>query len=266
MLRQRVSSAIVLLPIVLGAAYLGGWIFFAVVLAATLLAGYEFYTLLASQGHRPAYVLGLALMAGFVVAALPTDRQLARPILAAGAAISLLWQLARSPSQRSLTDWALTLTGAVYIGWMAGFLVSVRALPDGLGWLLVILLGTWANDSAAYLTGVYLAGNHLGRHLFAPTVSPKKTWEGSVAGWLASTVATAALATFLGASLLPSIGLGIAIGVLGTMGDLSVSVIKRQTGVKDSSDLIPGHGGMLDRVDSLLFVSVIVYYFVVWIV
>lgn len=266
MLRQRLISALVLLPVVLGATYLGGWYFFAVVLVATLLAGYEFCALLIGQGHHPARLLGLAMMAGFVVAAMPVGDHLERPILAAGLLVAMLWQLARPAPQRSLTDWAFTLAGAVYVGWLASFMVSVRQLPDGLGWMLIILLGTWASDTAAYATGVYLAGTYLGRHLFAPSVSPKKTWEGSVAGWLACTAVTAILATFFNAPLLPSIGLGVAIGVLGTLGDLSVSVIKRQVGAKDSSSLIPGHGGMLDRVDSLLFVSVIVYYFVVWFV
>lgn len=264
MLQQRALSALVLLPIVLGATYLGGWAFFTVVLGATLLAGLEFYMLLAKRDYHPAPVLGLALMAGFIVAAAQPDWHLGRLVMAVGLVLSLLWQIARSPVQRSLSDWALTIAGAVYIGWLASFMISIRALPDGLGWMLVILLGTWANDSTAYLTGVYLAGHLLGRHAFSPTVSPKKTWEGAVAGWLACTAVTAVLATSLGASPLLSIGLGLTIGVLGTMGDLAVSFIKRQVGVKDSSYLIPGHGGMLDRVDSLLFVSVVVYYFVLW--
>jgi phosphatidate cytidylyltransferase len=266
MLQQRVLSAIVLLPVVLGLTYLGGWSFFVLILVATLLAGYEFYALLAAHGGHPAPVLGLALIAGLIIAAAQPDAHLGRLVLAAGVIISFLWQIARSPLRRSLADWALTIAGAVYIAWLAGFMISVRDLPDGLGWMLVIFLGTWANDSAAYLTGVYLAGRYLGRHAFAPTVSPKKTWEGSVAGWLACTIVTTLLATFLGASLLPSMALGLSIGVMGTMGDLAVSVIKRQAGVKDSGNLIPGHGGMLDRVDSLLFVSVIVYYFVLWFV
>ncbi|MFQ5856785.1 MAG: phosphatidate cytidylyltransferase [Anaerolineae bacterium] len=266
MLQQRVLSAIVLVPVVLGATYFGGWVFFTLVFIVTLLAGYEFFALLASRGYHPAPVLGLALIAGLIIAASLPDRHLDRLVLAVGLILSLLWQIGRSPLRRSLSDWALTMTGAVYIGWLAGFMISVRELPDGLGWILVILVGTWANDSAAYLTGVYLAGRYLGRHAFAPTVSPKKTWEGSVAGWLMCTAVTAGLATFLGAPLPSSIGIGLAVGILGTMGDLGVSVIKRQVGVKDSSSLIPGHGGMLDRVDSLLFASVIVYYFVLWFV
>lgn len=266
MLQQRVLSAIVLLPVVLGATYLGGWAFFTLIFIVTLLAGYEFYALLAGHGHHPAPVLGLTTMAGFVIAATQPDWHLARLVLAAGLILSLIWQIGRSPLRRSLSDWALTVAGAIYIGWLAGFIISVRALPDGFGWALVLLVGTWVNDAAAYMTGIYLAGRYLGRHPFSPTVSPNKTWEGSVAGWLACTIVTAALATFLDAPLLPSIGLGLTIGILGTMGDLGVSFIKRQVGVKDSGNLIPGHGGMLDRVDSVLFVSVVVYYFVLWLI
>ncbi|MFQ5594652.1 MAG: phosphatidate cytidylyltransferase [Anaerolineae bacterium] len=266
MLQQRVSSAIVLIPVVLGLTYLGGWPFFTLILVATLLAGYEFYVLLANHGYHPASVLGLALMAGLAVAAAQPNVHLGRLVLAAGVIVSLLWQIARSPARRSLSDWAVTVAGAVYIAGLAGFMISVRDLPNGFGWMMVIFLGTWASDSAAYVTGVYLAGRYLGRHAFAPTVSPNKTWEGSVAGWLAFTIVTTVLATYLGAPLLPSIALGIAAGILGTMGDLAVSVIKRQVGAKDSGNLIPGHGGMLDRIDSLLFVSVVVYYFVVWFV
>ncbi len=266
MLQQRILSATVLLPIVLGLTYLGGWAFFGLIFVVTLLAGYEFYTLLELRGYNPAPVLGLTLMAGLVLAAALPDAAVSRLVLAAGIIGSLLWQITRSPLRRSLADWALTVAGAVYIAWLAGFMISVRDLPDGLGWMLVILLGTWANDSAAYVTGVYLAGRYLGRHAFSPTVSPKKTWEGSVAGWLACTLVTTLLATFLGGPIAGSIVLGLVLGIMGTMGDLAVSVIKRQVGVKDSGNLIPGHGGMLDRVDSLLFVSVIVYYFVLWFV
>lgn len=266
MLQQRVLSALVLLPIVLGLTYLGGWPFFALIFVVTLLAGYEFYALLAAEGHDPAVVLGLAMMAGLIIAAARPEWRMGRLVLAAGVILALLWQITRSSLRRSLSDWALTVVGAVYVAGLAGFMISVRGLPDGLGWILVIFLGTWVSDSAAYITGVYLAGRYLGRHAFAPTVSPNKTWEGSVAGWLACTVVTGALATSLGAPLLLSIALGFTIGVVGTMGDLAVSVIKRQVGAKDSGNLIPGHGGMLDRVDSLLFVSVVVYYWVLWFV
>lgn len=265
MLRQRVLSALVLLPVVVVVTLAGGWWFFGLVFVVTLLAGYEYYTLLAGHGHHPARILGMVAIGGLLLAAKSDVEEFGRAILAAAAILSLLWQIWRSPLRRSITDWGLSLAGVVYIGLLGSFLVSVRDMPAGLGWTWVVLLGSWINDSAAYLTGVYLAGRYLGRHPVAPTVSPKKTWEGSIAGWLACTVLTALLARLLGASLIAGIVLGALVGILGTMGDLAVSVLKRQVGVKDSGTLIPGHGGMLDRVDGLLFVSVVVYYFVVWV-
>lgn len=266
MLRQRVVSAIILLPVVVLATHWGGWAFTALVAAAASLAGYELYALLRRGGYQPSLAIGLGLILALTLAATRPEWSLSRPLLGAGLVLSLLWQLARPAHQRSLTDWALTVAGSVYIGWLAGFLVLVRGLPQGEGWAFLVLLATWVNDSAGYLAGVYLAGRVLGRHAFSPTVSPKKTWEGSVAGWVLCALVTAGIARFLGVPWLPALGLGGTLGVMATMGDLAVSFIKRQVGAKDSGHLIPGHGGMLDRIDSLLFVSPAVYVFAAWLI
>lgn len=264
MLRQRVLSAILLLPAVVLATHWGGWAFTTLVAVAALLAGYELCVLLRRGGYRPSRLIGLGLILALTLAATRPERGLSRPLLGAGLVLSLLWQLARPAPQRSLTDWALTVAGGVYIGWLAGFLVLVRGLPQGEGWAFLVLLAAWVNDSAGYLAGVYLAGRVLGRHAFSPTVSPKKTWEGSVTGWILCALVTAGVTRFLGVAWLPALGLGAVLGVMATLGDLAVSFIKRQVGVKDSSHLIPGHGGILDRIDSLLFVSPAVYTFAVW--
>ncbi len=266
MLQQRILSAAVLVPVVILATYRGGWVFIAIVTTAALLAGYEFYTLAVRGGYRPSFVIGLGLILALTLAAARPELGLARPVLGIGLILSLIWQLARPATNRSLVDWALTIGGSVYIGWLAGFLVLVRDLPQGMGWAFVVLVGTWVNDSGGYLAGVYLAGRVLDRHLFSPTVSPKKTWEGSVAGWALCTIVTAVMAYFLGTPWPLAIGLGITLGVMATLGDLAVSFIKRQVGTKDSGHLIPGHGGMLDRVDSLLFAAAVVYIFVTWLV
>jgi len=266
MLLQRVLSAIVLLPVVVLATHWGGWAFATLVTVAALLAGYELYALLKRGGYNPSLVLVLGLILALTLSASRPEWNLGRPALGAGLILSLIWQIARPAARRSLADWALTVAGGVYIGWLAGFLPLVRSLPQGEGWAFLVLLATWVNDSAGYLAGVYLAGRVLGRHAFSPTVSPKKTWEGSVAGWILCALVTAVMVRFLGTISWPSaLGLGIALGVMATMGDLAVSFIKRQVGAKDSGDLIPGHGGMLDRIDSLLFVSAVVYLFAVWI-
>ena len=134
-------------------------------------------------------------------------------------------------------------------------------IPNGFGWLLTALAVTWANDTVAYVAGVTV-----GRHKFMPSVSPNKTWEGTMGG-LAAAALTGALSFvyLLQLSALHGALLGLAAGVAGIAGDLSESFLKRQVDVKDASALIPGHGGVLDRLDSLLFAAVVVYYYAVWI-
>lgn len=186
--------------------------------------------------------------------------ELARPALVAALTLAFGWQLFQPPPRRSLVDWALTLAGGIYIGWLAGHFISLRQLPRGMEWTVLMFLATWANDTGAYCTGL-----SIGRRPFAPHISPHKTWEGSIGGWVTSVVVTALLGSFLGLPLAHGIPLGLAIALAATLGDLAVSFIKRQAGVKDSGHLIPGHGGMLDRMDSPLFTVVVVYYYVVWI-
>jgi phosphatidate cytidylyltransferase len=135
--------------------------------------------------------------------------------------------------------------------------LRLRQLDDGLYWLMIALLCTWVCDTAAYAVGKLW-----GRHKFFPAVSPKKTWEGAVGGLIGGLLAAVGLGRWLvGLSVGWGLLLGLAIVGAATFGDLAESVIKRQVGVKDSGQLIPGHGGMLDRIDSLLFVVPVVYYF-----
>ena len=131
-------------------------------------------------------------------------------------------------------------------------------MPDGQWWLIFGFLVTWANDSVAYFVGT-----NLGRHKLWPRLSPKKTWEGTVGGWIGAAATGGLLIWFtpLGddVPVLFGVVVGLFCGVLGLFGDLSISMLKRQAGVKDSGVFFPGHGGMLDRLDSLLFVLPFVY-------
>lgn len=260
MLLQRILSAIILVPLVALTVYLGGWWYFALVAGAVILGCYEFYQMASRIHHRPAPLLGIALAALFLLDARCPAWGLARPALVAALMLAFGWQLFQPQPRRSLVDWALTLAGGVYIGWLAGHFISLRQLLRGMEWTVFMFLATWAND-----TGAYFTGRSLGRRPFAPRISPHKTWEGSIGGWVTSTVVTALLGSFLGLPLAHGIPLGLVIALAATLGDLAVSFIKRQAGVKDSGHLIPGHGGMLDRMDSLLFTVVVVYYYAVWI-
>jgi len=127
-------------------------------------------------------------------------------------------------------------------------------------WTMLALVTAWATD-----TGAYLAGTRLGKHKFFPRISPKKTWEGAIGGWLAAPLTMLALGGLCGLPLAHCALWGILIGLAATFGDLAESLLKRQTGVKDSGNIVPGHGGILDRLDSLLFTAVVTYYYLVWV-
>ncbi len=261
MLKTRILSSIVLIPIVLGLTYLGGPYFAALVAVTGLLAAYEFYQIVRQAGYRPFPWVGLALAACLFLDAYSPQLKIWRWAMAAAVMAPMLWQILQADMQGFLTGWALTLVGAVYIGGLFGHIILVRNLPQGLGWVLLTFAGTWTCDTAAYFAGV-----NLGKHGFFTRISPHKTWEGAIGGFAAGIVATVVAGHLLGLALWQGLALG-AVLVLGvTFGDLAESLVKRQVGVKDSGALIPGHGGMLDRIDSMIVASVIVYYFVAWIV
>ncbi|MCC6793401.1 MAG: phosphatidate cytidylyltransferase, partial [Thermomicrobiales bacterium] len=192
---------------------------------------------------------------------------------AVAAGMPLVWMIVRADLDRAFIDWALTAAGAFYLGLPLFAAISLRQTPGatnaewlndlagglsfgwdsharGLAWLLVTILVTWLSD-----TGAYLTGRAAGKHPLIPRISPKKTIEG-LAGGLAAASITGAIcvAVFgLGAPWWAGVLVGLAIGSVGVVGDLAESLMKRQAGVKDSGTLIPGHGGMLDRLDALLF-------------
>ena len=182
------------------------------------------------------------------------------PMLLSGllaALLTLLWST--QPVEFRFRDMGLALFGALYIGLTLSSLVTTRALPGG-EWLIVFLaLVTWAGD-----TGAYYAGTLWGRHPLAPSISPKKSVEGLVGGLVLSMIAAVAVQSTLVPQLttLDALLLGTAMTVTGLLGDLCESAIKRSVGVKDSGGILPGHGGMLDRLDSLLFTAPTFYYYV----
>lgn len=256
LLRTRILSAIVLIPIVGAAVYLGNFFFALMVGLAALLAGREFYTLLHRGGHRPSTVLGLLLISLLLLGAYKPDWGLTRPVMTGMVILTLGWQLFQAESQAPVVDWALTLAGGVYLGWPMGYFLKLRSAPQGLLWIGVALLSTWTCD-----TGAYFVGLSLGRHKLWPRISPKKTREGAVGGWISGVLLTAVITGLLGLGWNHGAAIGALVGIVAPFGDFAVSMLKRQAGVKDSSHLIPGHGGMLDRVDSLLFTVPVVYYY-----
>ncbi len=259
MLRTRVLSAAILLPIVAVVVYLGGLWLFALMAAALSLAAWEFRGMMRKGGFRPEFpCLYLPLAALLALAQGRWDAYL--PLaLTALFILTLSWQLLLPGRTTPTADWALALGMGLYLGWMGGHFLRIRALDNGLAWAAIALVTTWISDSGAYFVGTWL-----GRHKLAPRLSPKKTWEGIVGGWLTAEVAGVLLGRLVGLTVAQGLAIGLAVAVLAPFGDLSISMMKRQVGVKDSGNLIPGHGGMLDRLDSLLFVVPAIYYFATW--
>jgi len=257
---RRIVSGFILGLIVVGALLLGGAGYAALVLAASLVAGYELYGMMAGAGFRPLTPLGLALIFFLILDAYAPAQSLLRPSLVAAMMLALVWLLGRDDLKGALTDWALTIAGAVYLGGLASHFILLRALPRGLEWSVVMFASTWANDVGAFYIGTFF-----GQRRFFPRLSPRKSWEGAVAGIVAGMIGTGVAGALLfGLPIYHLLLLGVALALGTIAGDLAESLLKRQTGVKDSGALIPGHGGMLDRMDSLLFCTTITYYYAAW--
>ncbi len=260
MLKERVLSAIVLIPIAFALLYLGGWWFAALVALFGLVAGYEAYTMLNRRGYEPFRWWGLALILGFTVLPLFTSHGRGLLLmLTLGVMLTLVRALPHR-SEAPATDWALTLAVALYLGMGIYYAVLLRLLPRGLWWVLTALLLTWITDS-----GAYFIGTSVGRHRMAPRLSPKKTWEGTIGGGVTGVIGACLLAPWLlSLPLAQAFVLGVFVAVVAPLGDLAESMFKRQCGVKDSGHWIPGHGGAFDRIDSLLFVFPTVYWLALW--
>jgi phosphatidate cytidylyltransferase len=264
-LGQRWLTAAIAMPIVLAFTLLGGWFAFVGAAAVVALGTYELYNMLRQAGHRPLIVISMALNLLFLVSAMfPQQRLLLLESgLSGGLFLSFFWLFFRQKHDGAMVDLSLTLGIPIYLGWPFSLALLLRGyqfgwpFPAGVWWLIFLLLGTWGFDSAAFFSGRYL-----GRHKLAPSISPAKSWEGVAGGMLLSIIA-ALLFTVIPLHLpwYIAVILGIWIGIAAVVGDLAESLIKRSTHVKDSGQFMRGHGGMLDRIDSLLFVSIAVYVF-----
>lgn len=258
-LASRVAIAIPLLAAVLAAAYFDGWWLFGVAVVAAILALHELYGLV-----RPLRPLVLAGFAG-VVAALVGAEQGGVQWLFAGFLATFvfafgLYGIAETRQSGTVTI-AATVLGAAWVGAGIGALLLLRDYgSDHLGRLaiLTVLLAVWAGDTAAYF-----AGRLFGRHKLARVLSPGKTWEGFVVGTIAC-IAVAFFALYEDRdeflTIWQALVLGAVIALAGTVGDLFESAVKRDMGVKDSGALLGGHGGVLDRIDALLFAAPAAYF------
>lgn len=272
MLRDRARSAAILVPPLLLAVWLGGpWIVLIVGLAVVL-AAVEAFRLLTAAGLASMPILGimLAVVVGFgdSVKELPGGSGLL--LAALGIVLVGTGALTRLDPREGLAIFATTTFGGLYVG-LLGFVARLAStgspvvgssilgwLGPERAWILALVLVVWAFDTAAYFIG-----RRFGRHSFMAHISPQKTVEGVVGGVAAAAVVGAVLVGALGRPWLAGLVLGVVIAAAAQAGDLAESMLKRAAGAKESGTLIPGHGGMLDRVDSLLFAAPVAYFYVV---
>jgi len=270
----RLLTILVAVPIIVACTYIGGWLFFVLVTALALLSLNEFYSLMNKKGCHPSYPIGFLVTLFFMWFTTYTVRHphwepYATGILTTAIIITFAGGIFLRKAQDSTINASITLLGILYVGWMFSYLTLIREMnpPGALFWknhgayLFFLMISIWACDTAAYLVGTYF-----GKVKLSPYISPKKTAEGAIAGLVVGIVAAYIFGQFTGMNSVHAVILGAIIGLVGQISDLVESLIKRDAGVKDSSSLVPGHGGALDRMDSFILTAPIMYYYISWFV
>ncbi|HOD43762.1 MAG TPA: phosphatidate cytidylyltransferase [Anaerolineaceae bacterium] len=266
MLRERLVVAIILIPAGIGFIAAGGWYFTLFITAILCVAAWEFGQIFQSGGHKPATFLLIAGVGILVISRKIFTIEISGAVLAGLILMVTAWHTLAYEKGRdaAATDFVVTLGGLLYLGWLGGYFVSLREISGGEWWLLVMILSIAIGDALAYSIG-----RRWGKHKMAHRVSPNKSWEGWIAGAVGSALGgwlLAALWNLVYPTMQPIHGLisGTVMGILAPLGDFGESMLKRQFGVKDSGRLFPGHGGVMDRIDSWLWAAVIGYYLVTW--
>jgi phosphatidate cytidylyltransferase len=261
MLALRVASAVVGLPVVLALTIAGGRWFTAAVAVVLFVAALEF------QASRTGWRHPLALAAAGWAAVLAVTAHAGADWMVWAAtglvAVPLLWLTLTTPPHEAVQHWLWIVGGVLYVGWLGSHIVLLRRGPEGQDWVLLALLATFATDTSSYFVG-----RAAGRRQLAPAISPGKTVEGSLGGLAFGVAAVILLNYFLGLrkEAILIVPVALLLPLVAEAGDLAESILKRGMGIKDASQLIPGHGGVMDRLDSVLFTVVMVYYYVLWVI
>jgi phosphatidate cytidylyltransferase len=263
---KRTIAALILAAIGLPAVFLGGIYFFVLITLILAIASWEFGRLFCASGSNtsiPVLVGGVLLL----LLARAFFPNLVALILTALVLLAMTWHLVdyeRGSDQAGL-HFTVTVAGIIYLGWIGAYFYDLRNLESGVWWFFFVLVSVWLADSFAYFIGV-----RFGKHRLCPRLSPKKSWEGYLGGIVFGTLGSVGLACLfaaLGGPIIPwwkAVIIGAVLSILTTLGDLGESMLKRCAGVKDSGSIMPGHGGLFDRIDSWLWGAVIGYYLITW--
>jgi phosphatidate cytidylyltransferase len=259
MLQKRLFSSIVLVIVVVAGVFLD-WVFNPLILAFTVLGLFEFFGMLEHKGIRLYKYFGIAV-GTLIPLSIMWRFELTKKWELFFVVLVLLFlivlQLKRREHTGVIVGISTTIFGILYVAWLFSFLVRIRVLPDGAAYLGSVLIITKLGD-----VGGFLIGSRFGRIPLIPRISPRKSVEGALGGLIFSMGGAVACKTFLPFSYLQLIWTGFFLGILGQLGDLSESLMKRDCHVKDSADIIPGMGGVLDIIDSLLFTAPVYYFYI----
>lgn len=269
MLGKRVITAVWGIPLIIAAVWFSRpeypFPFFTVFAAVWgLLAVLEFYRMTGVSKIMPLAVLGSIATVLFIIYPHCTFRLVLPVLLTFTVTLSMIMLVFLRRKEGVFSGWAWTMGGILYVGWLLGLLVTLR-LDAGRDWVFLALFATFGSDTAAYFVG-----KAIGRHKLAPQISPGKTWEGAIAGVIGGVIIgllfTIDTPLQLSLNYWQAILLGALISVFGQLGDLAESLLKRNAGMKDSGSLMPGHGGLLDRMDSVVFAGAVVYLYYIFVV
>ena len=263
MLKKRIITGLWGIPLLIAAVWFDKPLPWFTVLVAIwgVLAVFEFYSMVATPKMTTLTYFGLTWTLLFIISP-HFDYDFLVPLLLSSVVIlPLIWLLLRPRKEGAFITWAWTIAGILYVGWLLSYFIALRELDSGKAWVFFTVFTNSGSDTTAFFVG-----RALGRHKLAPSISPGKTWEGTVAGIFGAIIVSLLFTIPTPLSLPLSHGqaifLGLLVSILGQLGDLVESLLKRNMGVKDSGKLIPGHGGALDRIDSIIFAGVVVYLYV----